>query len=178
MWGEYTKLTLEFAEYEKVIRRDVNSYLAVYKGGEVKEKGYFVRKTPLGKGYDKPIVKIALYEYFINGKPIDETIRNHENIYDFCMMQKMGFQFKAVWNEQYLQKTNRFYASKGPGSAFLYKERIDTGSQGHVLKDSGVTLLNNYEEKQIKDYRINYDYYIREARAIQSKIEPAQLSLF
>lgn len=174
-WEEHTKLVLEYAEYEKVIRRDVNSYLAVYKGGGVKEKGYFVRQTPLGKGYDKPVVKEALYQYFINGKPIRKTIEEHPNIYDFCMMQKMGSQFKATLNGEVLQKTNRFYASK-PG-AYLYKVRED-GRESHVMKDSGVTLMNDYEDKPIKDYNINYDYYVREAEKLRRSIEPEQLSLF
>ncbi len=174
-WEQHTGLVLEYAEYEKVIRRDVNSYLAVYKGGGVKEKGFFVRNTPLGKGYDKPIVKIALYEYFINGASIEKTIREHDNIYDFCMMQKMGSQFKAVHNEQVLQKTNRFFASKG--GAYLYKVRAD-GSRSHVLKDSGVTLANDVDTKSTKNKKINYDYYVREAEKLRRLIEPNQLSLF
>ena len=170
-WEAVTRLQLEYAEYEKVIRRDVNSYLAVYKGGGVKEKGFFVRDTPLGKGYDKPIVKKALYEYFINGKPIADTVRKCTNIYDFCMMQKMGKQFKAVHNQKELQKTNRFYASLN--GAYLFKQKADK-SMGHVLKDSGVTILNDFA----KGERINYSYYIREAEKLRRLIEPAQLSLF
>ena len=170
-WEKHTGLLLEYAEYEKVIRRDVNAYLAVYKGGGVKEKGFFERQPKLGKGYDKPVVKKALYEYFINGKNIREFIESHKDIYDFCMMQKMGHQFKAVHNNVILQKTNRFYASKR--DAYLYKLKPD-GSKGHVLKDSGVTIMNDYAE----GHRINYDYYVREAEKLRRLIEPAQLSLF
>lgn len=175
-WEAHTGLVLEFAEYEKVIRRDVNSYLAVYKGGGVKEKGYFVRETPLGKGYDKPVVKKALYEYFINGKPIREYIEECDNIYDFCMMQKMGSQFKAVHNSEVLQKTNRFYASKD--GAYLYKLKQAEKKQSHVMKDSGVTIMNDYEEVPIEERNINYDYYVREAEKVRRLIEPEQLTLF
>lgn len=188
-WEEHTGLSLEFAEYDKVIRRDVNTYLAIYKelkdkNGDpyVKEKGDFVTEIKLGKGFDKPIVKKALYEYFVKGKNIEETIYGHDNIYDFCMMQKMGSKFKAVWNGERLQKTNRFYAAKGSEAAYLYK--LDGVKKSHVLTDSGVIIFNDYVDKKVKgklplkEYNINYDYYIREARNIQRAIEPEQLSLF
>lgn len=175
-WEVETLLELEYTEYERVIRRDVNSYLAVYKGGGVKEKGFFIRDLILGKGYDKPIVKIALYEYFINGVDIRKTIESHDNIYSFCMMQKMGSKFKALWNGESQQKTNRFYASKK--GAYLYKVNKEDGKQGHVLKDSGVVLMNDYVAMSMVDREIDYEYYIRETMKIVRLIEPEQLSLF
>jgi hypothetical protein len=83
----------------------------------------------------------------------------------------MGKQFKAVHNQKELQKTNRFYASLN--GAYLFKQKADK-SMGHVLKDSGVTILNDFA----KGERINYSYYIREAEKLRRLIEPAQLSLF
>jgi hypothetical protein len=198
-WSEHTGLTLEFALYHKVFRRDVNSYIAWYaddkgqpmytKEGKpyVKEKGYFLQDLKLGKGYDKPIVKKALYNYFIFGTPIEQTIYAHDNIYDFCMMQKMDSKFKAIWNDKALQKTNRFYAAKGMDAGYLYKMGLDKKEnmkKSHVLSDSGVMIFNDYKDLKVdgkvplKNYNINYDYYINEARAIQRAIEPEQLSLF
>lgn len=192
-WELHTELELEFAQYHKVIRRDVNCYYAIYgdsngdlllKNGKqiIKEKGAFIREPLLGKGYDKPIIKEALYQYFIYGKSIEETIYKHDDIYDFCMMQKMGSNFKAVHNGKVLQKTNRYYAAKGQAAGYLYK--VDGPKKSHVLKDSGVLIFNDFVDKKVegdvplKNYNINYDYYIREARGIQKTIEPDQLCLF
>jgi len=192
-WSEETNLSLEFANYYKVFRIAVNDYIAWYADNDgnplmkdnkpvTKEKGFFLRELKLGRGYDKPIVPIALYKYFTEGISIEDTIRNHDNIYDFCMMQKMGSQFKAIHNNELLQKTNRFYASKN--GAYLYKipsdaKNIENASKKmHVLKDSGVTLFNLYEKRSHEEYKINYDFYIREARKIQREIESDQLQLF
>jgi hypothetical protein len=88
------------------------------------------------------------------------------------MMQKMGSQYKAIHNNQYLQKTNRFYASIGKDSAYLYKEKGKT--REHVLKESGVSLFNDYRE--VSD--INYQYYIKKAQEIIDLIEPKQMVLW
>jgi hypothetical protein len=185
-WENITKLELEYAEYEKVIRKDVNSYIGIFKDDKYspKEKGFFVRDIKLGKGFDKPVIKKALYEYFVNGTDFREFIKNHDNIYDFCMMQKMGVskksgqRFQAVHNGKLLQKTNRFFASDCPTQGFIYKKDPGTGSQGHVLKDSGVTIFNDYEERLMSDYKINYKYYFNECDKIIQDIEPKQLTLF
>jgi len=189
-WEKHTELELEYAYYYKVIRRDVNSYIAWYadedgkplrdKDGNavMKQKGFFLSDVKLGKGFDKPVVKKALTEYFINGTPVEEYIKNHDNIYDFCMMQKMSSKFQAVCNGENLQKTNRFYASNNLSAGYLFKVDKQTLQKKHVMKDSGVTIFNDYKKLKIKDYEINYNYYIREARKLIDLIEPRQLSLF
>lgn len=188
-WEKHTELELEYANYYKVIRRDVNSYLAwyaddkgkpLYKNGKavVKEKGFFLSDVKLGKGFDKPVVKKALKAYFIEGTPVDEFIKNHDNIYDFCMMQKMNVKFQAICNGERLQKTNRFYASNAGSAGYLFKQDRATGQKKHVMKDSGIKIFNDYEAKTMDGYEINYGYYIREAKKLIELIEPRQLSLF
>lgn len=188
-WEKETELELEYANYYKVIRRDVNSYIAwfadkdgnaLYKKGQpvLKQKGFFLADVKLGKGFDKPVVKKALKEYFINGTCVEQFIKNHDNIYDFCMMQKMNAKFQATHNGKKLQKTNRFYASVSDSAGYLFKKDRETGANGHVLKDSGIIIFNDYYKKQMNEYEINYSYYIQEAKKIISLIEPIQLSLF
>jgi len=189
-WEKYTGLELEYARYHKVFRRDVNSYIAWFADMEtgeplydknkraiIKEKGFMLTDIKMGKGFDKPVVKKAIREYFVYGTPIEEYIKNHDNIYDFCMMQKMASKFKAVHGDTVLQKTNRFYATSSSSAPFLYK-MDDAKKKSHVLKDSGVIIFNDFIEKDMKDYEINYNYYIKEARKIIDMIEPRQLLLF
>jgi hypothetical protein len=38
--------------------------------------------------------------------------------------------------------------------------------------------FNKYEEKNIEDYKIDYDYFIVECDKIINEIEPKQLTLF
>lgn len=174
-WQELTGLELEFNEYKKVIRRDVNTYFAQFTNGKVKEKGDFLTKPVLGKGYDKPIISIALKEYFINNIPVEKTIKEHNNIYDFCMMQKVDKKFKVFWNGKQQQRINRYYVSNN--GAYLYKQKPG-GNLENMLKGFGVTVFNKFEKKEMKDYNINYNYYIAEAKKLIHEIEPNQLSLF
>lgn len=185
-WMDLTRLELEFREYDKVIRRDVNTYFALYKNdreingkdaGKVKEKGDWLTKPKLGKGYDKPIVNIALKEYFLNGTPIEETIKNHHNIFDFCMMQKVGKQFNVEWYGKRQQRINRYYASKQ--GAYLYKIKGEGSARSfnNLLKGVGVEIFNKHLEKNMSDYQIDYNYYIYESRKILNEIQPSQLLL-
>jgi hypothetical protein len=189
-WEKLTGLELEYARYHKVFRRDVNAYIAWFadiETGEplydknnraiIKEKGFMLTEIKMGKGFDKPVIKKAIREYFVYGTPVEDYIKNHNNIYDFCMMQKMGAKFKAIHGEDILQKTNRFYASDSTSAAFIYK-MDDYGKKSHILKDSGVKIFNDYVDMKMKDYEINYAYYIKEAKAVIEKVQPIQLSLF
>ncbi len=189
-WEIDTKMTLDQEYYTKMIRRDINSYMAIkcdidgnlkYKNNvlQVKKKGFFEEELNLLKGYRYPVVKKALFEYFVNGKSVDEYIRNHDNIYDFCISVKMGKSnvtgrpYKAILNNTILNKTNRFYASsKG---SHMYKT-CDFVTMEHVLKDSPIQLFNDYVYKD--DYEINYSYYIKECKSIINIIEPSMVSLF
>lgn len=186
-WQSLTNLELEFREYDKVIRQHVNSYYAIYKNdksinegdaGKVKEKGDLLTKVVLGKGFDKPIVKIAVREYFINGTPIEETIKNHKDIYDFTMFQKVGKQFEVEWWGKKQQHINRYYASKKGAYLYKVKGQGEKKSISHMLKGVGVQIFNVFEEKPLAEYNIDYQYYIIEARKLINEIETNQLTIF
>ena len=182
-WEDETTLELEAGYYTKIFRRDVNCYYAQYADNQgnplnkVKEKGAFLTEAVLGKGYDKPIISKALKNYFLTGESVETFIRNHDNIYDFCMMQKVDRKFKTMWNNKEQQRTNRFYVSNDPNKSYLFKVDRDTGKQASILKGFGVELFNKYEKKEMKDYRINYNYYISETKKILDIVESKQLSL-
>lgn len=132
------------------------------------------------------IVPIALKEYFINGKPISETIINHKNIYDFCLRLKTNNRFIPEYNyldgdfkpiTKKLTRTTRYYISNSGGSLTKRKNHDGTGNElTSVNKGYIVQLFNKFEEKE--DYNINYNFYIRECSKIIDSIELRQLSLF
>lgn len=185
-WQNHTNLGLEFREYEKVARLNVNAYYAKYKditfnegdAGKIKEKGDLATKIALGKGFDKPIVKKAVREYLMSGVPIEKTIKEHKDIYDFTMFQKVGHQFDIEWWGKKQQHINRYYACRE--GAYLYKVKGEGSNKKmhHMLKGVGVMLFNKYEEKPMADYKIDYQYYIIEARRLINEIETNQLVMF
>jgi len=180
-WQRDTLMQLEYAYYNKIIRRDVNCYYAFVCNengqfaGSVKEKGDWTRSLVLGKGYDKPIIKIALYEYFANSVAPEDTIRNHKNIYNFCMSQKVGSQFYVLLGEHKLpQRINRYYASnKGD---YMFKVKKTTLEKTSICAQQPVRLFNNFVE--LSDYDIDYQYYISEVYKIIEVVKPSQLKLF
>lgn len=188
-WESEIGLELEFAYYYKIFRRNVNSYFAWYadKNGEalykndkpyIKEKGEFLTSIVLGKGYDMPIVSKALKQYFIDGTDIETFIKSHNNIYDFCKMQKVDRKFKTVWGGVEQQRTNRFFVSVNPNCGYLYKVDKNNNKAASILKGFGVEIFNKFEEREMKDYRINYGYYCSEARKILYEIDPKIYNLF
>lgn len=189
IWEEQTGFTLEETFYSKYVRRDINNFCTIKLDGETKVKGIFIPQGGILKGYDKPIVAIALQEYFINNKPIEETIRNHKDIYDFQMAKKVGStysraEYHAEDSKEEIQRSVRYYASNSGGSIYKVKwiedkEVVDKNgvisivpaheSIQTLLADSNVTIFNDYIQKE--DYDINYQYYIDEAEKIICIIE-------
>jgi type III secretion system FlhB-like substrate exporter len=180
-WEHRTKMNLEYTLFNKIIRRDVNCYYNIVcdkqgvSTGEVKEKGSWARETKLGKGFDKPVIQKALYEYFVNDIPVENTIKHHDDIYDFCMSQKVGKQFEVEYKDKPTQRINRYYitTSKEGGSLMKVKEN---GQKVSLAAGQNIMLFNDYVE--MDDYQIDYQYYIRTVKEIIDLVEHQQLALF
>jgi hypothetical protein len=180
-----TGLYIEDNIYTKFVVRDVNNYLAVYENGDCKYKGCFEIDKEYHKDPSMRIVPIALKEYFINGVPIDETIKNHKDIFDFCLRLKTNSSCTPTFT--YLDKesqrpktiklarTTRYYISNTGG---VLTKVFDDGRETGVNIGFSATLFNKYEEKPMEEYNLNYQFYIREANKIKDAVVDRQLSLF
>jgi len=187
VWENYTGFTLEFTEYDKYIRRDVNNYIVMKSNNGTKEKGEFVQydNLSLRQGIDKPIVSKALYKFFVEDIPIEDTVYNETNIYSFCIAKKTDNKFvnefhtlkDNMHNVEELQKTVRFYVSTNGGT--LYKvDRKDNKYISYCVNRKITILNNNHNNKDIKDYNIDYGYYIKEIKKIIDEIINPQLELW
>lgn len=183
---EITGLTFEDSFYKKMIIKDVNSYLAVYQDDKIKAKGCFEIDKELHKDPSMRIVPIALKEYFINNKPVTETIKNHNNIFDFCLRLKTRADCKSLYQYyenhqikyQLLPRTTRYYISVPSINSGTLLKKFSETKNNSVNIGYMVTLFNKYEEKEMKDYKIDYNFYISETNKIINAIEDFQLSLF
>ena len=175
-------IPIEFANYKKCVIRDVNNYSITTCDGEVKAKGMFSTKIALDKGYDMPIIAIALHNYFVEGIPVEDTIKKHSDIYDFCKAQKVGAQFKIEYHSlvdskhdiQICQKTNRYFVSKSGGK--LYKRKVTNDKIEDLVAGNSVKLFNDYYESD--DYGVDFGYYIKKTKEVINTMEPQQVSLF
>lgn len=174
---QITQLGFEVDEYEAFYQYAINDYFGVLKGGEIEEKGMFITKTKLGKGLAPVVIPKAIINYFVHHIPVTETIEKDRDIRDFLMSQAVDKKFKVIHGDKPVQRINRFYAStNGP---YLYKQD-PKGSRDltNMLTKSGVTILNKFDDRPIEDRKINYRYYISEAKKVIADFTEQQLSLF
>ena len=184
-WEDLTKMELDHEEVKKVIRMNCNNYLMIKMDGKTKTKGSsFKTELELGKGYWFPITKDAIYEYYVNDIPVEETIKNCTDIHKFCGYQKTSREYTVEWNSKTQQRTNRFYVANRTG-AYLFKVKPVRNKQGRlvskkscILADSPVMLFNKYEKKEMDEYKINYGWYISQARKVIDEISFNMNTLF
>jgi len=206
-WEQQTQLQLEFAEYSKMIQKDVNNYISFYTNGKHKCKGSFeFENIPLHKNKSHNIIPIAIFNYFKNNIPVEETIYNHQNIFDFCAGVKASrgksfdsedskrgashYELRWLENNQIqkkkLSKTVRYFISK---KGYSLVKCYENGTEEFVEAPIGnakykkfwhVTYFNKfYSVKNILDYNIDYLYYIIKSKEIISEFENTQqLNLF
>ena len=197
-WCSMTQYELERTDYSKIIFSTVNDYLAIMTNGEIKKKGDFLTDFELHKNKSARIVPIALERYFVHGVPVDETIRNHTNLYDFCLRQKATRSFhyegtnRVTGQKTIYNKLIRYYVSNNGEKIFKVKNpECQTRAAAISQIEAGEWLCKvcNFLPKNSKTDNVNYDYYIEKANRIISKIQtegkriktvyiPNQLDLF
>ena len=190
-WEERTSLVLEFEEYEKLIIWDVNNYIGIFKPYEIdcdkameqfnstfpkplfkkkdgkcyhypiKLKGRFEIDKALHKNKSYRIKAIAIYNYFVHGKNPEKTIRECQNIYDFCA----GIRATGDWKikqtcyeagdliDYDTQKTVRYVVSKR--GCKLIKEERSIVEEDFDMKNKAGAVVKSYKAgdiitKQIK----------------------------
>lgn len=197
-WCALTGYELERADYQKIVFSTVNDYIAIKTDGEVKKKGDFVTDFELHKNKSARIVPLALEQYFVHDIPIDDTISNHRNIFDFCLRQKSSRNFhyeginRGTGETNVYNKLIRYYISnKGEKLLKIKNPECDTNAAQTSQVEAGewlATVCNHLTKDHPLD-NINYGYYRERCNRLISKIQtegkrrnitinPNQLSLF
>lgn len=197
-WCTLTQYELERADYAKIIFSTVNDYLAIKTDGEIKKKGDFLTDFELHKNKSARIVPIALERYYVDGVSVSDTIRNHDNIFDFAIRQKASKDFhyeginRTTGETTIYNKLIRYYVSKtGEKLLKIKNEDSQSGAANVSQVEAGEWLCTvcNHLTKDHPMNNINYEYYIEKAENIISKIQlegkkrkvvviPNQMSLF
>jgi len=188
-WEDVIKGELEITGYNKVIRLSVNDYIALKTNGKTKLKGQFEIAKEIHKDASSHIVNIALYEYFINNIPIEKTIKENDNIYNFLNTIRIQNTKQGRWELYHtfiengekrkikMQRINRYYVCKNANHTII-KELNDGESFSFIEAGYNVKELNKVIDTNAKNYDINYNYYLKKARDIIQKIEDKQQKLF
>jgi hypothetical protein len=195
-WMDVTKYELERTDYQKIIFSTVNDYLAIKTDGEIKKKGDFLTDFELHKNKSAKVVPIALEHFFVNDVPVATTIRNHTNIFDFCLRQKASKDFHyeghSKENKRVYNKLIRYYVSNIGEKLLKVKNPECQSNAADVSQvEAGewvMTVCNHLNTDHPLD-NINHTYYIERAERIINKIQlegkkrkiivnPNQLNLF
>ena len=112
-WMLDTSFELERSDYRSLHSRDVNNYIAVKPDGEVKRKGVYATGG-LSKNPDFNIVADAVAQLLSYGMPVEQTIRECDDITKFVHLRTV--QGGAVWRDEFQGKAIRFYYSTAVGA--------------------------------------------------------------
>lgn len=190
-WEKHLGLELEFTYYTKYVTEGVNSYLTVKRGGSSKFKGRMNPKMfleDLSKGYNSPIVAKCVTEYFINGTPVMETLRNAKSILDFCRTQNVNHKYRLEFTHvvdgkirtDVVQRNTRFYISSTGGTLMKVESMGWNEHNEEQVKKSSlcagqrVSICNTVDDIDISELNVNYLYYYNEAMAIIEPIEQSR----
>jgi len=179
-WEAKTKLTLEYAEYASMIIRDVNNYIAVKPDGKIKEKGCFETKKDWHKDNSYMVVPKAVLEYFVNGTPVMEFFKKHDNILDFCG------RYKATkgWHVEYIYLDGNTEKRLDFGKIYRYIPVIKGGVSMKINKDGREHHLCEgyqtipYNTREIFDINnLNLKFFENECNKLIETIQPLQMTL-
>lgn len=191
--------SLEEVEFKKLVFSSVNSYIGIKPNGEIKCKGEFLVDFELHKNKSSRIVNIALYRYYVDNIPVEETIKNHTNLFDFCIRAKSSKCFHYEGISRKTKTTNmydkliRYYISK-EGERILKIKNPECETNAAEITDVtgewSATVCNTIKNPTVKaSHNIAYDYYIEQVDNIIYRImtkgkkkgvkrNPLQINLF
>lgn len=173
---------IEYTEYEKMIQLSVNDYLALDKSGNAKKKGDFTTDFEFHKNSSHRVVPLALEAYFLRNENPENFIKNHNNIFDFCMRSKTNRlgSLELRYDDGKIVNVGtlvRYYLTTDKDAPQLFK--IGIGTKDNVINahenapnDLGVQRIKYYNKKEeLKDYNIDYNQYIYKVLFLIDKIE-------
>jgi hypothetical protein len=171
-WQERTKFTLEEDTISKISQKDVNNYVEVQKDGSAKAKGGYLVKgiAPAGAfniNNSSVIVATALKEYFVNGTPVEQTINNCNDIFQFQIIAKAGAKYKEAYHivdgeKQPVQKVNRVYATADTRYGKLYKVKAENNAEAKIEMLPEHCIIDN--ENKLTIDAIDKGFYIEVAK--------------
>lgn len=182
--GNHDMGKLEYTDFKSLYQEGVNSYLGIKIDGSVKKKGRFVTEFELNKNKSGRIVQIACEKYFAEGIDPEIFIKNHKNIFDFCIAKKAvgKMYYEEILSETEVKKHKklvRYYISENGN---VFKKRGTNSKDDEVdayceaphkdffwLGEPKLTYFNQAYKSD--NYNIDYKFYIVDALERIDKIE-------
>lgn len=171
-WEKETRFELETDDISKVWIKDVNNLLLIKTNGSVKTVGGYLNYGISEKGAwsinnNMVIVKKALIEYFVNGTPIEDTVNDSNDIFDFQIIAKAGSKYSRAYQlvngeEVPVQKVNRVYSTSDTRYGTIIKVKVVDGSKAKIENLPEHCIIDNENQLSIDD--IDKEFYINLAK--------------
>lgn len=167
-WEHRTRFELEEDKIKRIVQKDVNNYVEIPYEGKPKIKGgYLVRGiAPAGAfniNNNMTIVAKAIVEYFVNGVPVEETINNSSDIFEFQIIAKAGAKYKEAYHlvdgeKIPVQKVNRIYATNDERYGKIYKVKAENDSTAKIESLPEHCIIDNDNKLTID--KVDRQFYI------------------
>lgn len=171
-WQYRTRFDLEEDHITAIAQKDVNNYIEVQEDGAVKSKGGYLVKgvAPAGAfnvNNSCCIVATALREFLVNGIPVEETINNCNDIFQFQIIAKAGAKYREAYHmvdgeKQSVQKVNRVYATADERYGKLFKVKAENDMTAKIESLPEHCIIDNNNELSIED--VDKSFYIDMAK--------------
>jgi DNA polymerase len=139
--------------FGEIFQKDVNNYLLIdHENGSIKRKGSYVKKLSDLDCGDFPIVNKALVEYMAKGIPVEQTIKQCDQLKEFQMVTKIGRKYKHLRHgaKNLNERCVRAFASLRSGDGDLTKFHIGKGKYEKVASSPDRCFLFNDEIHDVK----------------------------
>ena len=163
-----TKFELEEDKIRKIIQKDVNGYIEIPYEGKPKIKGgYLVRGIPKAGAFNinnnATIVAKAIVEYFVNGTPVEKTINECKNLFEFQIIAKAGAKYKDAYHlvdgqKVPVQKVNRIYATADEKYGKIYKVKAENDMTAKIESLPEHCIIDN--DNQLTIDKVDKQFYI------------------
>jgi hypothetical protein len=171
-WCDVTMLELEEAFYDRMIIRDVNSYIGINPGGKLKRKGAYEYDMQWHQNQSALVVPKAAEAALVRGEDIETFIHHHPDIMDFMLRTKVPRNSRLVMVEsdgtdRPMQNITRYYISRKGGSLV----KIMNPLKGKTV-DRRIGINVGWKATPVNEIRydihdkIDFRYYINEAKKL------------
>ena len=167
-WQQRTRFELEEDKIKRIVQKDVNNYVEIPYEGKPKIKGgYLVRGiAPAGAfnvNNNATIVAKAIVEYFVNGTPVEQTINNSDDIFEFQLIAKAGAKYKDAYHlvdgeKISVQKVNRIYATVDEKYGKIYKVKAENEQTAKIESLPEHCIIDN--DNQLEISKVDRQFYI------------------
>lgn len=161
-------IPVEYDRFKMMALRDCNNFIFETTSGKIKKKGkMFVTKREFHKDHSMVIVSKAIENYFIKGIPVEQTIKECDNIFDFCMASRFNRDSKGTLvyfdRQEDVGKNFRYIISnKGP----VLLKKYNDGREEYIWRGYNVEPFNYAHDFD----DINYKFYIHQTNKIIDQI--------